>query len=191
MTLENNAKCDLPARTDFLNSFSQSERDVRVRTDHGDPRSVWICRRSDLHAYGMNRGSGMICPTCVLLYARLLPLKGNFWVLDAGGLLTGARASGTDEATRRFARAAGGGEDLADGANVEQVRDSSPVQVARVARSLCSDGCSTIVVLGCGAVFLSTLVAEYVGRGIISSFSFLRVACLSFACYVFDSCNRG
>ncbi|CAM9795216.1 unnamed protein product [Pylaiella littoralis] len=46
---------------------------------------------------------------------------GNFWVLDAGGLLTGARASGTDEATRRFARAAGGGEDLADGANVEQV----------------------------------------------------------------------
>eukprot|EP00903_Cladosiphon_okamuranus_P012961 g12100.t1 len=45
---------------------------------------------------------------------------GNFWILDADGLITDARASSVEEATRRFARPAGG-EELADGANVEQV----------------------------------------------------------------------
>lgn len=48
------------------------------------------------------------------------PPKGNFWILDADGLITDARSTSVEEATRRFARPMGG-EELADGSNVEQV----------------------------------------------------------------------
>ena len=45
---------------------------------------------------------------------------GNFWILDADGLLTEARVSSVDKLTERFARPAEDGE-MADGAGVEEV----------------------------------------------------------------------
>lgn len=45
---------------------------------------------------------------------------GNFWILDADGLLTEARGAGLEQATRRFARPAGDGM-LEDGTDVEKV----------------------------------------------------------------------
>ncbi|CBN77654.1 malate dehydrogenase [Ectocarpus siliculosus] len=51
---------------------------------------------------------------------------GNFWILDADGLITEARSSTVENATRRFARPTGGGE-LKDGSNVEQA--SSYVEI--------------------------------------------------------------
>lgn len=47
--------------------------------------------------------------------------SGNFWILDADGLLTEARVSSVDKLTQRFARPAADGE-MADGAGVEEVR---------------------------------------------------------------------
>lgn len=45
---------------------------------------------------------------------------GNFWILDADGLLTEARVSSVDKLTQRFARPADDGE-MAEGAGVEEV----------------------------------------------------------------------
>ncbi|CAB1119012.1 unnamed protein product [Ectocarpus sp. CCAP 1310/34] len=51
----------------------------------------------------------------------------NFWVMNADGLVTEARSSTVEKATRRFARPTGGRE-LKDGSNVEQA--SSYVEIS-------------------------------------------------------------
>nr|AIT70139.1 malic enzyme [Scytosiphon dotyi] len=72
----------------------------------------WLCKAMEKHGADPDEAAG------------------KFWILDADGLITESRGNSVEKATRRFARKAtppageGGGkgdEELADGANVEQV----------------------------------------------------------------------